>query len=57
MIPRLDVVFSSFCFRMKLILKIVTVGNGVGVVIPKDVLAKLNLEKGQRIAIEIEEVK
>ena len=57
MIPRLEVVFSSFCFRMKLILKIVTVGNGVGVVIPKDVLAKLNLEKGQRISIEIEEVK
>jgi antitoxin component of MazEF toxin-antitoxin module len=42
---------------MKLILKLTTVGNGAGVVIPKDVLAKLNLEKGQRIAIEIEEVK
>ena len=42
---------------MKLILKIVTVGNGVGVVIPKDVMEKLELEKGQRIAIEIEEEK
>jgi antitoxin component of MazEF toxin-antitoxin module len=42
---------------MKLILKIVTVGNGVGVVIPKDVMEKLELEKGQRISIEIEEVK
>ena len=42
---------------MKLILKIVTVGNGVGVVIPKDVMTKLNLEKGQRITVEIEEVK
>ena len=40
---------------MKLILKIVTVGNGVGVVIPKDVMEKLNLEKGERITIEIEE--
>jgi len=44
-------------FRMKLILKIVTVGNGVGVVIPKDVMEKLELEKGQRISIEIEEEK
>ncbi len=42
---------------MKLILKIVTVGNGVGVVIPKDVMEKLELEKGQRISIEIEEEK
>ena len=42
---------------MKLILKIVTVGNGVGVVIPKDVMEKLELEKGQRISVEIEEVK
>ena len=42
---------------MKLILKIVTVGNGVGVVIPKDVIEKLKLEKGQRISIEIEEEK
>ena len=42
---------------MKLILKIVTVGNGVGVVIPKDVMEKLKLEKGQRISIEIEEDK
>lgn len=42
---------------MKLILKLTTVGNGVGVVIPKDVLTKLNLEKGQRISIEIEEEK
>lgn len=42
---------------MKLILKIVTIGNGVGVVIPKDVMEKLELEKGQRISIEIEEVK
>ena len=42
---------------MKLILKLTTVGNGVGVVIPKDVLKSLNLEKGQRIAIEIEEEK
>ena len=42
---------------MKLILKLTTVGNGAGVVIPKDVLEKLNLEKGQRIAIEIEDVK
>lgn len=42
---------------MKLILKIVTVGNGVGVVIPKDVMEKLKLEKGKRISIEIEEEK
>ena len=42
---------------MKLILKIVTVGNGVGIVIPKDVMEKLELEKGQRISIEIEEEK
>ena len=42
---------------MKLILKLTTVGNGAGVVIPKDVLAKLNFEKGQRIGIEIVEVK
>ena len=42
---------------MKLILKIVTVGNGVGVVIPKDVMEKLELEKGQRISVEIEEEK
>ena len=40
---------------MKLILKLTTVGNGVGVIIPKDVLAKLNLEKGERVTIEIKE--
>ena len=42
---------------MKLTLKLVTVGASVGVVIPKDVMEKLELEKGQRISIEIEEVK
>ena len=42
---------------MKLTLKLVTVGASVGVVIPKDVMEKLNLEKGERISIEIEEVK
>lgn len=40
---------------MKLTLKLVTVGASVGVVIPKDVMEKLNLEKGERITIEIEE--
>ncbi len=40
---------------MKLTLKLVTVGASIGVVIPKDVMEKLNLEKGERITIEIEE--
>ena len=40
---------------MKLTLKLVTVGASVGVVIPKDIMEKLNLEKGERITIEIEE--
>ena len=40
---------------MILTLKLTTVGSSVGVVIPKDVLEKLNLEKGERIIIEIKE--
>ena len=42
---------------MKLTLKLVTIGSSIGVVIPKDVIEKLNLEKGERITIEIEESK
>ena len=40
---------------MKLILKLTTVGSSIGVIIPKDVLEKLNLEKGERVTIEIKE--
>lgn len=40
---------------MTLILKLTTVGSSAGVIIPKDILKKLNLEKGERITIEIKE--
>jgi putative addiction module antidote len=30
-------------------LKLVQIGNSVGIVLPKDVLAKLNLEKGDTV--------
>ena len=38
---------------MKLTLKLITVGSSAGFVIPKDVLEKLGLKKGERIEIEI----
>ena len=40
---------------MTLTLKLTTVGSSIGVIIPKDVLEKLNLEKGERVTIEIKE--
>ena len=42
---------------MKLTLKLVSLGNSVGVAIPKDVLEKLGLKKGERVEIEIKESK
>ena len=37
--------------------KIVTVGNGLGVVIPKDILEELNLKKGEVIKVSFEKIK
>jgi antitoxin component of MazEF toxin-antitoxin module len=41
---------------MKLILKLITVGASTGVSIPKDVLEKLGIKKGERVKITIEKV-
>lgn len=42
---------------MELTLKLITVGASVGIAIPKDILEKLGLKKGERIEIEIKEGK
>ena len=36
---------------MTTVLKVTTVGNSVGVVLPKDILAKLRVSKGDRLHV------
>ena len=36
--------------------KIITVGNGLGIVIPKDVLENLELEKSDKVKVTFEKV-
>lgn len=37
--------------------KITTVGNGLGVVLPKNVLSVMKLEKGEMIRLTVEKIK
>jgi putative addiction module antidote len=33
------------------VLKVTTIGNSVGIILPKDILAKLRVEKGDRVHV------